>query len=870
MELCIFSVWLIPNIGSDNMKRLICLILSVAIILCSFESLSFSSFGITDDTITADKFASSISSMIRRYSSPLSTQSYSQQEDTKYISKRLIVKSKENINTLDAVSVISGYRDLWILQFSSAKDAEEAYNYYEDLSCVEYVEPDGIVELTEISESDTHDIKSEYLSWGPEHIGFDTLNEFIVQNEIIFSRVSVAVIDSGVDHTHEFLEQRVKPTGFNASDSGIENSSMDDYGHGTLVAGVIADCTPSNVVIYPYKVMNQEGKCYDSALLSAIYKAVEDGIDVINLSLGKNSFSTAMLEALKTADKNKIVIVAAAGNNGTNTVKAYPAAYDFVVAVSSIGQDNNLSDFSNYGTYINLTAPGDKINSTYLNNSYKISSGTSLSAPFVSAAAAMVKAVYGKINASKVRTILYSSATDLPNENYLNEFFGNGLVNAENIANEDNIHDIEYTIIKTDDKGYISSCISNETNVVIPETIDGVTIKGVGKYAFSKSNCLNVVFPATVTVIDDYAFYLCKDLISVTANSVTSIGKNAFKGCTALTCVSIDSMKNINDYTFYELAALSTVSLKSAESIGNHAFSGCTALTSVTIDSLKSIGDYTFRWCKALSSISLESVESIGDYAFNSAGNGLNAALPELTQLGYCAFYKSGITTVDLPKLTSLSEHAFRESTLTSISCNSLKIVPDYAFYGCDKLVNADLPEVNEIGNYAFYGCKSFKTLQNNSDITFSNCEKLGVCAFENCSAIESVYFPVLESMYTGSFAYCNQLERAVFPELKKIYLSDDCNGTMPETTYFVAPKSENSPSDFYIDSDGEDTLSPDISELGNIDSCASSEHITLDTATNKTADSIEHIDTTIIDFLLTVFDFIFRILNTVISLRLL
>ena len=241
------------------MKKLLCIIMSLVAVASS--ALSFLSYAVaTDiDEISADEFAKEISGMLK--SSAMTEGAFGSEYGTgsdEFRTARLIVKSKYRIDTMNAVSVVCGYDDLWVLQFDNPNDARNAYYSYLSDSKIEYTETDkevyALFSDATLSEGMSYSDEEEhtYLSWGPEYIGIDKLNRNIsISNTETFDTV-VAVIDTGVDHEHPYLKDRVLPTRINTSTSGTRNSSMDDNGHGTQVAGVIIDSTMDNVLVQPY------------------------------------------------------------------------------------------------------------------------------------------------------------------------------------------------------------------------------------------------------------------------------------------------------------------------------------------------------------------------------------------------------------------------------------------------------------------------------------------------------------------------------------------------------------------------------------------------------------------------------------------
>lgn len=206
--------------------------------------------------------------------------------------------------------------------------------------------------------------------------------------------VKVAVLDTGIEKTHPDLEGKII-----GEKNFTDNTDLGDHdGHGTLVAGIIA-ATGNNLSgiagvsygtsILNVKVLNDEGIGTYADVIDGIIWATDNGAKVINLSLGGSSDMQLMEEAVNYAYNKGSLLVAAVGNNGTNSVM-YPANYENVLSVSATDDADMKLITSNYGTSVKVAAPGDKIYSTYKNNSYSYASGTSMAAAFTSGVAALV------------------------------------------------------------------------------------------------------------------------------------------------------------------------------------------------------------------------------------------------------------------------------------------------------------------------------------------------------------------------------------------------------------------------------------------------------------------------------------------------
>jgi subtilisin family serine protease/subtilase family serine protease len=248
------------------------------------------------------------------------------------------------------------------------------------------------------------------------------------------SSVTVAVIDSGVDYTHPDLA----PNYVGGYDfANLDADPMDDHGHGTHVAGTIAAAmdNPSgnpaesegvvgvapHARILAYKVCLADGTCDDFAIQQAIARAITDGAKVINMSLGQTEFSQSLDDAVQDAWNAGLVSVAGAGNDG-NTEQFYPAASDHVISVAAFDEYHRRASFSNYGSWVDISAPGNSIMSSYPMSScassttpgdlgcYTWNSGTSMASPHVAGAAALVWSRNDVTSNSQVVDILLNSA----------------------------------------------------------------------------------------------------------------------------------------------------------------------------------------------------------------------------------------------------------------------------------------------------------------------------------------------------------------------------------------------------------------------------------------------------------------------------
>ena len=233
-------------------------------------------------------------------------------------------------------------------------------------------------------------------------------------------QVVIAVLDTGVLSTHVDLVGKLLP-GFDflAGKPG----AVDDQGHGTFTAALAAG-TGNNKAgmagvcwgcrILPLKILNEEGRGPTSAFSQAIRYAVDNGARVVNVSAGGPNRSQAMEDAIAYATSKNVLVVAAAGNTPEDRPN-YPAAIDPVVAVAASGPGDTITEFSSFGPFVDLAAPGVNIVSAYIGGNERLAraNGTSASAPLVSGAAGLLVSVRPDLSADALSDLLVDTAVDI-------------------------------------------------------------------------------------------------------------------------------------------------------------------------------------------------------------------------------------------------------------------------------------------------------------------------------------------------------------------------------------------------------------------------------------------------------------------------
>lgn len=353
---------------------------------------------------------------------------------------RLIVKSSAKLTDEKAVASVSGHNDWHVFQYASPEEARAALSRFSSMRNVEWAEPDGIMTVTATPGSNS------FKSWGFEanHVNMYEYNQWLYGaygNDLsAMPQVIVAVIDTGADSSHSFLSGRLVP-GWNFVNN--TNNPQDGHSHGTHVSGTVVDGTFSNVKIMPIKVLSDSGAGSTLNVGLGMEYAYLNGAAVENMSLGGGCDGGEehhfMAEVVDSAFDNGTTVVVAAGNDGVDAANSCPANIERLCTVASIGTGHSLSSFSNYGAIVDVSAPGENINSSVPGGGFETKSGTSMACPHVAAVAAQIKTANPNMSADEVVTAIKGTAKSISVSNagtgmahLAADLFGlNDAVNAE-------------------------------------------------------------------------------------------------------------------------------------------------------------------------------------------------------------------------------------------------------------------------------------------------------------------------------------------------------------------------------------------------------------------------------------------------------
>lgn len=317
--------------------------------------------------------------------------------------KRLIVTSSSYL--LDKHGAIETLHNgnTYVLQYKTEKQAREAFEYFENRKDIQNVCADSVMK----SDRSAPDMKT----YGKDMLQSDRYIQALKQNNKT-TEIKIAVIDTGVDASHPILKNRV----LKGYDVLTKKACVKDRAyHGTHVSGIIASATPSNVKILPITVLDEAGRGTELTIKAGIDYAIKQKVKIINMSLGGicTSDNCPIKQSINSAVKAGITVVVAAGNDSADTKTFCPAKHSACITVSACNEDGKLAPFTNYGSSVDVCAPGVNIYSSVPGNSYDILSGTSMAAPFVSAAVSLLYVNNPLLTPTKAEQLINAYSADM-------------------------------------------------------------------------------------------------------------------------------------------------------------------------------------------------------------------------------------------------------------------------------------------------------------------------------------------------------------------------------------------------------------------------------------------------------------------------
>lgn len=464
-----------------------------------------------------------------------------------------VSSGEPDLSGFDPEVVLSGPNGKYTMRFATVEEAEQAAAAMKAQDNVIYAETDGPVVSCSTTIYDHTDYT--YHTWAADPMGFPEILDMCGVEAS--GSVLIAVIDSGVAE-HSQILPRIARYGHDYVDNDSDPTN-DGTGHGTHVAGIIVDCTPSLAVnLIPIRVLNDSGGGSIANTINAIDEAVEAGCSIINLSLVSKSVSSAFDDAVNRAVSRGVTVVVSAGNDGTDVSTWSPVHLNTngLIVVGAVSSNGSLASYSNYGSSVDVYAYGTGISSCSVSGSYVNKSGTSMAAPHITAACAILRLLHQVSSPASTEARLKSIAGDgnypipqlarmVPSEVGITALQLT-LCTGDEIALQPEV----YPVLSMMDLVWTSSnesVVSIEDNVLLAEACgEAVLTVRCSQWVFScnvtvtdsgqQSNYF--VFPASLTDLEEEAFMDIAGARVITVGSrVNSIGNRAFAGDGALETV---------------------------------------------------------------------------------------------------------------------------------------------------------------------------------------------------------------------------------------------------------------------------------------------------------------------------------------------
>lgn len=647
----------------------------------------------------------------------------------------LIVISDSKIkNSYGAKNIIEAPNHQYILQYSSEEEKNAALKELKNDKGIASVEENGVYTTEE----------GDYNSWGIEKMALDHAITSANTNSGNMQQVTVAIIDTGCDMTlfNKYYGGKISEV-YNV----LEQSTtvmVDEDGHGTHVAGTIAEGTPDNVKIIPIKV-SRDGSMYYSDIIAAInYIVYNNKAQVINMSFGGYGYNEALDQAIESAKKKNIISVAAAGNDNT-AKKHYPSALENTISIASVDSNLNKSTFSNYGAEITFAAPGTNIrsimgkdasisrrNGNNDDDDHEIISGTSMATPHAVSAVAVLKGYNKNLTFENVVDILKDNAQDLGEEGW-DKYYGNGLISFKDVEFCDGTYCDELGIYKDLNKNITSIEATNlsltQYNYYSITNLMGSKVNVT--YNDNTSEEITIGELPNVEILNYNPTATGSQTVTIKVGSLT-------------TNIQVTNPNNYESGWEYNTLANGKIEITGYK---NHNLGIERLYVPETIDS-KQVVSFADNFKFA------ESGTDIDSYVY--------LYLPStFTRIGNYSLSGTNIKYIyGADNKIEVGAHAFENSEIVSIDIPIIKI-EDYAFKDCYELVSIKVWEEQyawnygralTIGNYAFYNCKKLATIEMNTDFSYHIIGDIGDYAFYNCVSLS--YFDLQPGGDIGEYAF--------------------------------------------------------------------------------------------------------------------
>lgn len=727
------------------MKRFISIILSCAMLLLVLSPL-YMAVNTQLERRSIYEFCNNVSQLNEKYDS---TSSYMLKTETGQnniglSANRLVIKTDEKIKNTKEIDSVYG-PDWAVLQYENKGDMLDDY---EKLNSQGYtVAKDRMFYLNDTDVNGLFPSASKvaidysYFNSGAEYIKslFDGSDDEIV----------VGIMDSGIDYNHTEFIGRYVDNPVNFSTTGKKNDPMDDLKHGTACASIVVRSTPDNVKVKPYKVFNSQGNASLSTIVAAVeyVLAEKDKPDIMNMSFngyeldGENEIQNELASRLV---ENGITVCVSAGNDSAPSEYASPSGSEDVITVASHNSAYEFSSFSDYGNAVDITAPGENIYAAKLGGGYAYDfTGTSFSAPFVSAACAYVLMQNPNYTPEQIKERIKSSAVYMGEDD--SYYYGSGVLSFINL-----IEDMPYQPLTPSSAGGLYheaqtisfNNIPENTSIIYttdrtvpgftngkeytkPITIDSDTQLSyvliddngyispiVSQYYtiqyYAKSSDFVMINGVITSVITTKKNIVVPDIIN--GKRPTGLVASLFRYSNIESIVLPDSITEIDMDCFLGAKKLKHIVANGVTTFkGNNVFYDCVELRDVSMPKLKNVTDSAFKNCVKLHEIDFgENLTEFKNSLFSGAGL-MRGYFPNVQMTENTAkevFKDCPISYCYIPNVTSLSEGLFNGCKyLYELTIGKITSIYSKSLAQCSFINSLDTSDISIIGTDALYSC---------------------------------------------------------------------------------------------------------------------------------------------------------------------
>ena len=664
----------------------------------------------------------------------------------------IIVSKNKPKDTYGAKNIIDAPNSTYIFEYKNEIDRDEAKKKLEKDKTIISVTENRKYEMLE---NNNQNNSSNYNSWGIEKSGLDHAIDYVNQNG--GKNVNVAIIDSGCDMDlfNASYNGRIEET-YNLFDVGTygHNSMYDHAGHGTHIAGTIAEGTPSNVKIIPFKVGDRDNLDSLDILESITYITENHKADVINMSFGA-FVSKIEIDAeyvvIEAAKRENIICVAAAGNSASETLEV-PSAYDNTLSISAVDSNLDIAIFSSFNDYVTFAAPGEDILS--ING---VKSGTSMATPHAVCAVAFLKTIKKDLSFEGVINALKQNVQDLGAVGK-DKYFGYGFIDlstfklcTDNNLDSCTILDENYSFVPTNieleevvltpyNYGSITNILptkvkltdeSNNIKITTIDKLEDIVVTGYDPYASGEQivnlKYLDFNLSFNVTNPDNYEIGWIyqhgydnqgnlKESYSISGYKDNNLQLEKLYFPEKIEGIDVDAIQYLNqNYQYVFGDSLDAKYYKEVYLPSNFKEVGATSFRKLTnLYKVKSYADElivesAFQGLKYLTILDANvllnynsSYAFEGDVSLKSITLSSNTTLIPTSTFDGCIF----LSSINLPEgLVEIGENAFSKTSIKNIVLpNSLQKIGSNAF--SDSLIKSvTIPaSVTEIGEHSFGG----------------------------------------------------------------------------------------------------------------------------------------------------------------------